>query len=186
MSKKAHTVRIIAGKYKHKNLPVLDLAGLRPTPDLVRETIFNWLGSQIENACVLDLFAGSGVLGFEAISRGAKQLYSIEKNPQAAANLRELASQFSEPVLVINQNAEEFLLQATGPFDLVFLDPPYASDLLTKCLPLLLQRNLLKDSSLLYVEMQASNHIVVPGYQIIRELTQGQVKYALWQKNALW
>ena len=186
MIKKTNYVRIIAGKYKQKKLPVLNLEGLRPTPDIVRETIFNWIGNKVQNAVILDLFAGSGVLGFEAISRGASKLYSVEKNTAAASNLKEQAQNFSEQICVFNQSAVDFLQNIKTQFDLIFLDPPYSSDLLQQCLPLLIDNQLIFDDSLLYVEMQAGNSTIVSGYQILQELTHGQVKYALWKKNTLW
>lgn len=176
-----HQVRIIGGKFKGKLLRVGQLDGLRPTPDRVRETVFTWLGDHCEGARVLDLFAGSGALGCEALSRGASDVTLIEIDKKNSKNLQEATSDMDN-IMVLNTDAIAFIKQATGVYSLVFLDPPYKADLLEDCLLVLLDRELIDENTLLYVEMNAGNTLSVPGYEVIREETAGQVKYALWRK----
>ena len=118
-----HVVRIIGGKYKGKLLPVLQAEGLRPTPDRVKETVFTWLQNDIENAKVLDLFAGSGALAFEALSRGAANLTLVELNSDNASNLKKQANSFEETnqIKVLNEDALNFLKTCSSKFDVVFL-----------------------------------------------------------------
>lgn len=176
-----HQVRIIGGKFKGKLLRVGQLDGLRPTPDRVRETVFTWLGDRCEGARVLDLFAGSGALGCEALSRGAADVTLIEIDKKNSKNLEDATADMDN-IMVLNTDAIAFIKQATGVYDLVFLDPPYKADLLEDCLLVLLDRELIDENTLLYVEMNAGNTLAVPGYEVIREETAGQVKYALWKK----
>ncbi len=178
-------VRIIGGKYKGKQLNVLNAQGLRPTPDRVRETLFNLIGDKVQDAIVLDLFAGSGALGFEAISRGAASLILVENNADNFENLQEEAASFKgAQIEVLHQDAVSFLQNSIRQFDLVFLDPPYQSDLLLPSLKLLIERDLILPESLVYVEMSSSGNTVVPGFEIIREETAGQVKFGLWRKSS--
>lgn len=186
----SHRVRIIGGKYKGKLLDILDAEGLRPTPDRVRETVFTHLAPLLEGAKVLDLFAGSGALGFEALSRGAASVTLIEKDDNNCANLQDEARTFvadRHKVQVLHADAISYLQQlpAGTVFDVVFLDPPYKSNLLRPALQLLLQRNLIGEHSVLYVEMSSMHSTVIPGFEIIREEQAGQVKFALWKKTSL-
>ena len=115
-------IKIIGGLYKGKILPVKSAEGLRPTPARVRETIFSWLGSNIENANVLDLFAGSGALGFESLSRGAKKVTLVEMNPQTADSLKSVAQSFnSDNIEVIKANAINYLENTSQKFDVIFI-----------------------------------------------------------------
>lgn len=119
-------VRIIAGQYRGRRLPVLSVDGLRPTGDRVRETLFNWLQNDVPGARCLDAFAGSGALGFEAASRYAESVTLVEADAAAAGALRasrELLG--AESVDVVNQSFEAFVATAPAPFDLVFVDPPF-------------------------------------------------------------
>lgn len=182
---KKHQVRIIGGNLKGKTLPVLDLEGLRPTPDRVRETIFNWIGSKIENAKVLDLFAGSGALGIEALSRGASKVTLIEKSTKNANNLKNITkniTQINQSIDVINIDALEFLHQNKEQFDIVFVDPPYKSNLLKSVLIELLQH--IHEKSLIYVEMMSLNKENIVGYEKIKEDIAGQAKYSIWKKSS--
>lgn len=178
-------VRIIGGKLKGKLLPVYDIEGLRPTPDRVRETIFSWLDEVIEHANVLDLFAGSGALGFEAYSRGAKKITMVELNEVNCRSLQAIADSIDkERITVLNQDAVHFLDNTSEVFDLIFLDPPYNSGLLKDVLRKLLANNLINESTVLYVEMREGSNQAVPGYEIVREQSAGQAKYALWKKSS--
>lgn len=178
-----HKVRIIGGKFKGTMLIVGEANGLRPTPDRIRETIFSWLEGKCQNVRVLDLFAGSGALGIESLSRGASEVILVELNAVNAQLLSSEVSKFGKSIKVINQDARAYLKQATGRFDLVFLDPPYSSDLLKDCLNILKDRQLVDENSLIYVEMNAGRSLVVSDYEVVREECSGQVKYALWKKS---
>lgn len=125
------SVRIIAGSLRGSKLPVPDRPGLRPTSDRVRETLFNWLQHELPGARVLDLFAGTGALGFEAASRGAAEVVLVERDPDLARSLREQAARLNtEGVRVVAEDALAWLGRSPGQaFDLVFLDPPFAASL---------------------------------------------------------
>lgn len=124
-------VRIIAGHLRGSKLPVADRPGLRPTSDRVRETLFNWLQPRVAGARVLDLFAGTGALGFEAASRGAAEVVMVERDPALAQSLRESQARFRlEGVQVVQADARAWLAGPPAPrFDLVFLDPPFDGSL---------------------------------------------------------
>lgn len=138
----AHSVRIIGGVWKRTHLPVLDIRELRPTPDRVRETLFNWLGQTLDGLACLDLFAGSGALGFEAASRGAARVLMIERQLRIVQQLRRNQEKLAaHTVEIVQADALNFARGlAAGSFDLIFLDPPFAADLLepalNACLPL--------------------------------------------------
>ncbi len=124
---KPHTIRIIGGDWKRTPLPVLDLDGLRPTPDRVRETLFNWLGQDLEGRRCLDLFAGSGALGFEAASRGAASVVMVERHPRAAQQLRALKDKLAARAIEIAEADALRIAAGLAPrsFDVVFVDPPF-------------------------------------------------------------
>ncbi len=115
-----------------------DALGLRPTPDRVRQTLFNWLGQELHGLACLDLFAGSGALGFEALSRGAEAVVMVESNPAVHRALTENASQLkAQKAQILRQDALQFLSQNRQRFDVIFLDPPFDQSWLPKLLPLL-------------------------------------------------
>ena len=179
-------VRILGGKFKGKLLPVLVVEGLRPTPSRVREIIFSWIKDSLGNAKVLDLFAGSGALGLEAYSRGAKDVTLVELDKDNSSNLKVIAKSMSyDEIHVINDDALHFLENVSSTFNIVFIDPPYKLDIYEKVLEKLLDKNLIDDDSLIYVEMRNGSNKIVPGYEIIREENAGQSKYSLWTKSKL-
>lgn len=120
-------VRLIGGQYKRSKLPVLQRPGLRPTPDRVRETLFNWLGQDLSGWRCLDAYAGSGALGFEAASRGASQVVLIERDADLVASLRRSQQRLrASAVQVLQGDAMRWMAQApASSFDLIFIDPPY-------------------------------------------------------------
>ena len=123
-------VRIIGGQWKRSKLPVADLPGLRPTPDRVRETLFNWLGQDLAGWRCLDAFAGSGALGFEAASRGAAEVVMIERDAGLVRSLRETQKRLKAETLRIEQaDGLAFMRRSSARFDLVFLDPPFDAGL---------------------------------------------------------
>ena len=154
----AGEVRIIGGQFKRRVVRFVDAEGLRPTPDRLRETLFNWLISDIHDAQVLDSCAGSGVLGFEALSRGAAHCTFIEMHAAQAQMLRQSAEMLrldSDSHQVIQGTAEQVLQQkqlVTRPFDLVFIDPPYAEDLWQPILTTLFTQDLINTDTLIYLE----------------------------------
>lgn len=176
MSQARNHVRIIGGDYRRRQLPFPDAEGLRPTPDRVRETVFNWLGQELDGLTCLDLFAGSGALGFEAASRRAQRVVMVEKSRKVADGLRSnrqlLAAQAVEVVVM---DAVHYLKSCRERFDLVFLDPPYRSDLLVQILPLL--PAVLADGGRVYVE--AASWPDLSGWQRIKEGRAGLVHYGL-------
>lgn len=136
----AGQVRIIGGRWRNTKLSIGDIAGLRPTGDRVRETLFNWLMPALPGARVLDLFAGSGALGLEAVSRGAASAMLVERDAAQAARLREAVTrlQAAAQVTVVQDDALRWLATApSAAFDIVFLDPPFAAGLLPQVLPAL-------------------------------------------------
>lgn len=150
--KALHQVRIIGGTWKRTPLPVLDLEGLRPTPNRVRETLFNWLGQRLDGSTCLDLFAGSGALGFEAASRGAKRVLMVERNPRAVQQLRlnqeKLAAQAID---IVQADALQLAAKlAPASFDIAFVDPPFKANFLPQAL--LLSQVLIRPGGVLYFE----------------------------------
>ena len=154
----AGDVRIIGGQFKRRSVSFIDAEGLRPTPDRLRETLFNWLIADIHDAQVLDSCAGSGVLGFEALSRGAAHTTFIEINPAQSNMLRQSAEQLrlaTNTYQIIQGTAEQVLTQnQTLPhhFDIVFIDPPYAQDLWQPILMALIKQSLISTETLIYLE----------------------------------
>lgn len=178
-------VRIIAGGLRGRKLFFPKVAGLRPTPSLVRETLFNWLRDEVEGASVLDLFAGSGALGFEAVSRGAKKVVAVESHPQAArALVQSRAILEAEQVEIIACEAVRYLRHADpSPFDLVFLDPPFGKGLVGVCCALLEQRGWLKANAKIYVEAERRLIPEVPAnWEELRAKRVGEVGSHLYRR----
>ena len=172
-------VRIIAGKYRRRLLGFPDVDGLRPTPDRVRETVFNWLADRIDGAQCLDLFAGSGAMGFEAASRGAAKVILVEKNRQAAQSLRESKAMLcASEIEVVVAAAESYLQSMSQQFDLIFLDPPYALDLLEQLLPQAVAA--LKPGGYIYIESPRPEQFA--GWEVVKQGKAGLVRFALLGK----
>jgi 16S rRNA (guanine966-N2)-methyltransferase len=155
----ARVLRIIGGSWRGRRLRFPATAVIRPTPDRVRETLFNWLGARVAGARCLDLFAGSGALGLEALSRGAAHVTFVERDTHAARELRARLAEWGAPdAQVVRGDALAFLAGAAGaarPFDIAFLDPPFASGLLGEAAALLERNGWLSDAALVYVECGA-------------------------------
>lgn len=185
---RSHQVRIIGGKWRSRRLSVPDAPGLRPTPDRVRETLFNWLAPYIQGARVLDAFAGSGALFLEALSRGASSGLALDTNAEATNNLRSnLALLTCEAGEVLRVDTLHYLsAEAEHGFDIVLLDPPFHQDLLLTSCELLERNNWLNQRAWIYTESeQAPSSLGVPNtWRLHREKHTGQVYYALWQKLA--
>ncbi|MDX2300496.1 MAG: 16S rRNA (guanine(966)-N(2))-methyltransferase RsmD [Xanthomonadaceae bacterium] len=180
------SVRIIAGRWRNSRLDVADAAGLRPTSERVRETVFNWLQPRLPGARCLDLFAGSGALGLEAASRGAAQVLLIERDPRLVQRLRASVERLNATqVRVLGADANAWLASASAsePFDIVFVDPPFALDLWNRTLASLAP--VLASDARVYVEASPDAAIAVPvGWSLLREGRTREVRYALYAVGA--
>lgn len=146
-------VRIVGGEWRSRLIPVANIPGLRPTPDRVRETLFNWLGQELTGYACLDLFAGSGILGFEAASRGGQRVTLVEQDPRAFDALRKAAADLgAKQVEVIRCDAVRFARTVSQQFDVLFLDPPYRQGWLERLEPSL--DRILKPDGWLYAESE--------------------------------
>jgi 16S rRNA (guanine966-N2)-methyltransferase len=178
----ANRVRIIGGQWRSRIIKFPPAVQIRPTPDRVRETLFNWLGQRLDGQACLDLFAGSGALGFEALSRGAGRVVMVERDRQVAKALREsaavLAAQGAE---IVESDALAYLKRAGETFDVVFVDPPYASDLAARALERLPER--LNPGARVYVESAEPLQLPSP-WRALREDRAGAVRYALFEHAA--
>lgn len=156
----SNTLRIVGGKWRSRRLRFVDAEGLRPTPDRVRETLFNWLQFEIPGAHCLDAFAGSGALGFEALSRGAASVVMVERQRPQYQALQQAATELgAEDARLLCGDAESLLAspgdwRPLNGFDVVFLDPPYNKGLVASMVSTLLRANLLHPGSLLYIESE--------------------------------
>ena len=179
--KKLNTVRINAGEWRSRLIKFPDAIGLRPTPERVRQTVFNWLGQDLSGLSCLDLFAGTGVMGFEALSRGALTATLVEKSTPAYKALVENKQLLkAEQASLRHQDALQFLSQNSQKFNLIFLDPPYHMQWLDKVLPQLLS-HLLEDG-LVYAESEFAldpSSEMMQGWQTIKQSKAGNVFYHL-------
>ncbi|ENX12195.1 RsmD family RNA methyltransferase [Acinetobacter sp. CIP 64.2] len=176
-------LRIIGGEWKRRSLPFASIEGLRPTPDRVRETLFNWLMWDIQNAQVLDLCSGSGALGFEALSRGAAKVVMIEPNPAQARFLKDNIQLLkAENCQLLVTTAQLALNKLKNNFDVVFLDPPYDLDLWQELAEL--SNPLISDKALIYVEADRDlAQLNLPAtWHKIKETKAGIVRAGLYQK----
>ena len=176
-------LRIVAGKWRSRLLPVADVAGLRPTSERIRETLFNWLAATIDGAKCLDLYAGTGALGFEALSRGAGSVEFIENSKIAANVLRESARALNATGAVIRQTDAIAFLNAGSAtaFNCVFLDPPFAADNYEELCRLLASRGWLAKDALIYLEQDKGQPLpeFPDGWELLKEKTAGKVRYSL-------
>ncbi|HSD40811.1 MAG TPA: 16S rRNA (guanine(966)-N(2))-methyltransferase RsmD [Burkholderiales bacterium] len=179
---RAHRVRIIGGEWRSRLIGFPDEAGLRPTPDRVRETLFNWLGQDLTGRRCLDLFAGSGVLGFEALSRGASEVVMVEHSHPVSRALRENAARLGARGfrLVVGDALHFLATPGAGRFDVIFVDPPYASGLAAKVLPKL--QGVLAPRGVVYVESDAPIG-AEPTWRVRRRNRAGGVHYQLLEKG---
>lgn len=181
----AHRLRIVGGRWKRTPIHVPDVTGLRPTPDRVRETLFNWLGQRLDGWRCLDLFAGTGALGLEAASRGAAHVVLVERDRRARAAIAATLERLdARQVTVLADDAFEALhrlAQAGERFDLVFVDPPFDQALHARAIDAL--PPVLAPDALVYVE-SGERLVVPPGWRVEREGRAGQVRYHLLSREA--
>lgn len=152
-------MRIISGKYRGKKLKEFELDSTKPTLDRVKESIFNLIQFEVVDAVVLDLFSGTGALGIEAISRGAKKTYLIDNNKEAIRIINENLKGMEGDFVVKNQNYLEFLETAKDKFDIVLLDPPYNTDMGIKAIKTLIERDLLGETAIIIFETSDDKEI---------------------------
>jgi len=176
-------VRIIGGRWRRRLLPVPEAPGLRPTPDRVRETLFNWLAGELPGARCLDLFAGTGALGFEAASRGASQVVLVEREPRVAAHLEQQARDLgaAATVRVVCADALRWCREAGDAYDILFVDPPYDGVELPALLALLDSAGRIAPGGCVFVESSAGAGAapLPPHWQVLREQRAGRVRYHL-------
>lgn len=192
MSNSRGAVRIIGGKWRSRKIEIPDIEGLRPTPDRVRETIFNWLSQAVMGANCLDLFSGTGVMAFEALSRGASKVTVVEQSKIVCAHLYTSAQKLQIPEAefsIMRQDVVAWLKQIKTPqgFDLVFLDPPYHQDWLTKVLPMLFScKGLLNPDCLIYIESEKNlgPELLPNGAEIQKYKQAGKVHYFLVRQKS--
>lgn len=182
----AGELRIIGGQLRGRKLSIADVPGLRPTTDRIRETVFNWLQFELADQRCIDLFAGSGALAFEALSRGAREVIVIEQDTQAAQILSQHAQTLSSvcagQALVQRADALVFLQQQPAePFDVIFIDPPFGMDFVNRCVDLLVQYHWIKPGSWIYVETERGLAVNTPtNWQLHREKQAGRVTFRLY------
>lgn len=192
MSKSRHSatpseLRIIAGKYRGRKIAFRDATGLRPTGDRLRETLFSWLQTLLPGARCLDLFAGSGALGIEAASRGAQEVLMIEFNAETFRMLQHAVQQLDAKEIELKRGDALSELQAMGAgFDVIFLDPPFHGEWLTKILPVIAERGLLKVDGLAYLEFERERDwpALPANWQWYRQKEAGQVRYGLARRES--
>jgi 16S rRNA (guanine966-N2)-methyltransferase len=180
---KPGVIRIIGGSLRGRRIKVPDSEDLRPTPDRVRETLFNWLSPHLAGTRCLDLFAGSGVLGFEALSRGAAYVEMIDSSPRVIDHLKKTLIEFGgNHIVVIRQaNVPAQLNHPSQPFDIIFIDPPYQQDLVIPCCQFLETHEFLAPSAYIYLEAHAPIHDneLPANWRLLKEGRAGQVYYHL-------
>lgn len=178
------SIRIIGGDWRGRKLEVLNEDGLRPTGDRTRETLFNWLQFEIAGKRCLDLFAGTGALGLEALSRGAGEVVFIEKSARVAKKLNDNLAVLKSQSTVVNADALDFLPKETSQFDLIFIDPPFHKDLASKALMLIDQQDLLAEQGKIYLEIEKNTPLPaeLESYQQLKYKTTSQTQLGLWQK----
>lgn len=178
----ANIVRIIGGKWRGRKVSFANVPGLRPSPDRVRETLFNWLQWEVQDAKVLEPYAGSGILSLEALSRGAAAATVIDSSRRVTEHLAGIATELKADGLDVRQGeARDVMATLPGPFDLVFLDPPFDGDELARVLATLCRPGLLAADAVIYLEsgQPPSGFELPPGYAITREKRAGQVHFGL-------
>ena len=184
--KVAGTLKIIGGRWRGRKLTVIDLEGLRPTPNRVRETLFNWLQFSLSGANCLDLFAGTGALGLEAASRGAEKITLVEFNTQAAEQLSKNCQQLgADNYQLVNEDAVTFLSSGQEQYDIVFIDPPYKLEMWSEIASQLVSQDSLSLNALIYVEypLSVTKPLLPSKWQLIKENKAGGVNYCLFKNT---
>ncbi|OGV48376.1 MAG: 16S rRNA (guanine(966)-N(2))-methyltransferase RsmD [Legionellales bacterium RIFCSPHIGHO2_12_FULL_42_9] len=184
-------IRIIGGKLRGKKISFPAIEGLRPTPNRIRETLFNWLMNRVLRARCLDAFAGSGALGFEAFSRGADEVVFIEKSAIAYNHLQQIARDFNagaasdneSHLQVIHADAAHYLQTHPEPFDIIFVDPPFAKACSLQFIDLIQTSNTLKPGGLLYLEAPNRLTLNPQHWTALKSKCAGSVYYSLYERQ---
>jgi len=182
--KQNNQLRIIAGQWGGRKLTFPDLSGLRPTSDRIRETLFNWLQADVIGSRCLDLYAGSGALGLEALSRGAGEVMFVDNAQAVISSLKQNMTVLKdERGQTLRYDAFSYIeREDILPFDIVFLDPPFKLGLMEKTIKVLQKSRCLKDGSLIYIEIEKRLDVTVPDeWKCLKEKKAGQVKYMLFE-----
>lgn len=178
------SIYIIGGKYRKKKINFPDNPNLRPTTNRIRETLFNWLMHDIRGAACLDAYAGSGALGFEAISRGANSVTLVENDPHIHQGLKKTIATFKdENIELIKSDIETYLKNTFKQFNIVFLDPPFNKPFPKNCISQLENNKIILSGGLLYIEFNTEIELNQEIWQNIKTKQAGQVTYALYQKR---
>jgi 16S rRNA (guanine966-N2)-methyltransferase len=188
-SKPSGTVRIISGRFRGRKLPVLDVQGLRPTTDKNKEMLFSWLMSFITDSNCLDAYAGSGGLGFEALSRYAKSCTFIELDKNVAKNVRnniQLLDLSEQQAKIIQGNTLDMLNNLHQTYDLIFLDPPFNQNLIPLTIERIVEKSLLAINGVIYIECegQGINYSIPENWQLIKEKRSAQILARVYQRNS--
>jgi 16S rRNA (guanine966-N2)-methyltransferase len=181
-----NSVRIIGGAWRGRRVHFPDMPALRPTPDRVRETLFNWLQHSLAATRCLDLFAGSGALGLEALSRGAAEVVFVEQFPAASRTLQQQLVRLGGGAKgrVMEMGAARFLRTPAKPFDVVFLDPPFGKDALAEYIPMLDSGHWVKVGGLVYLENERAGTLELPAHwELLKSKSAGEVGYHLARIN---
>jgi 16S rRNA (guanine966-N2)-methyltransferase len=189
MSNKANkgSFRIISGKYKGRKFEFLPSKDLRPTPDRLRETLFNWLGQVIDRKTCLDLFSGTGSLGLESLSRGAQEVTFVEKNFKHFDKIKSYIKELDavEDISIINRDVLAWLDDANNDFDLIFVDPPFYEQLAEKVLLKIKAKSLLAKSGNIYLEVEKDLDLsfLEKNWEVNKETNSGKKRYLLLKEK---
>lgn len=179
-------IRIIGGKWRSRKISFREAPGLRPTGDRIRETLFNWLGINIDGAHCLDLYAGTGILGLEALSRGASTCTALENNPTVIKQLHVNRDQLEADLSIITADSIKFLQRKNSGrvFDIVFVDPPFSKTLHTESCGLLESNGWLAPDALIYCELPAKGNLFAtpPSWRIEKDKIASGVRYMLYSR----
>lgn len=179
-------IRIIGGRWRSRIIDIANESALRPTPNRVRETVFNWLSPWLSGSTCLDLSAGTGILCFEALSRSAAAVVMVDNSIEAIKMInRNIEKLAADSATVVHQDAIAFLQGEPKEYDIIFLDPPFRSDLISQCASLIDQKGWLKMNGLVYIEAP-STMITLPvpdQWQLLKSKQAGQVGYHLLQRS---
>lgn len=181
----AGSVRIIGGRWRGRRIPVPKVEGLRPSPDRVRETLFNWLQPVLPGSRCLDLYAGTGALGIEAASRGAREVVLVDRDRRVTQNLRQTAARLEATgIEILCREALAFLAGPARAFDIVFLDPPFREALWSPCCRRLHERGWLRAGASVYLEYPTGPLPALPeGWTVVRSGRAGRVQFALAMRD---
>lgn len=184
-NKPAPSVRIVGGRWRSRRISFADIPGLRPTPNRIRETLFNWLQFEIVGSRCLDLYAGSGALGFEAASRGAERVVHVDNNPCACRLLEENRVRLQASTnQVVRQDVADYLIGPAQPFDIVFLDPPFHQNLIEPTCAILETQGWLSNHATIYLETETDLILtaIPENWEPNRCKTAGEVTYSLFKR----